>query len=404
MSGGFLKAARAGEVGARRWFRIAAWVVALWFLSATAAAAIVLYSSHNPIDFLSYWAAGKLALSGHAASAYDIVVHKAAEQAAAHISGLLPFPYPPPFLFFVAPFGLVPFRIAFPAWIAVTGVAYVLAVRRACPIPYAIAHPSVLSNSLIGQNAFLTSAIFIGGTELITRRPYIAGAILGLLIIKPQLAILPPIAMLAGREWKVICGACVSMSAALFLSLIVLGPAAYQGFFHILPFYADAMRASRWPWGEIASTFGLLRKLAVPETTALIAHGIIALGAALVTARAWWLRTAERVPILASAAILIPPYILTYDALLLVSPLTFLITKRRQPWISAIIWVLCLLPVAEYFGFYSGPNTICIAAAMALWALHRPDRISICPAQSRARAGDTGKRAAPRPRAGKRRA
>src|SRR5262249_912309 len=32
-----------------------------------------------PVDFLSFWAAGRLALAGHAASAYDWVAHRAVE-------------------------------------------------------------------------------------------------------------------------------------------------------------------------------------------------------------------------------------------------------------------------------------------------------------------------------------
>jgi hypothetical protein len=406
MRGGFLKAAAASLIGAPRWFRFAAWIPALSFVSASAVAVIILYSVHNPVDFLSYWAAGRLTIGGHAASAYDIEIHKAVELTAAPLTGLIPFPYPPPFLFVVSPFGLVPFWVAFPAWILMTGIVYVLAVRRACPLPYALAHPSVLSNSLIGQNAFLTSAIFIGGTELVARRPYLAGAILGLLVIKPQLAILLPVAMLAGREWKVILGACISVCALLLLALVFFGPASYQGFFQILPFYSEAIRESRWPWGEIASTFAFLRMLGTPEITALFVHGVVALVAAIVTARAWWLGTDERVPILASATILIPPYIFTYDALLLVAPLTFLIIRRHQLWVGAIIWLLCLLPVARYFGFYSGPNTVPIAALVALWALHRPIR-SVAgegpaldlkpPAPSEARAGGSGRLPVPRP-------
>jgi hypothetical protein len=392
-----VKLAEARDIGPRHWFDIAGWIAVLAFVSASVVAMIVLYVFHNPVDFLSYWAAGKLALGGHAASAYDIELHNAVELTAAPITGLIPFPYPPPFLFFVTPFGLLPFWIAFPAWILITGIIYVCAVRREVSLPYALAHPSVLSNTLIGQNAFLTSAIFIGGTEFIARRPYVAGAILGLLVIKPQLAILLPIGMLAGREWKVIVAACISATALLLLALIIFDSAAYGGFFQILPFYTDAMRESRWPWSEIASTFAFLRKLGCPEATALIVHGIIALVAALMTARAWWLRTDERVPILASATVLIPPYIFTYDALLLVSPLAFLITQLRRPLVSAFIWLLCLLPVAGYFGFYSGPNTVPIAAMAALWALHRAEARATPPAPSTTRGGGSGRLAVPRP-------
>ena len=47
--------------------------------------------------------------------------------------------------------------------------------RRVAPLPYSLAHPSVLTNMLIGQNGFLTSAIFVTGANLLDKRPFLAG-------------------------------------------------------------------------------------------------------------------------------------------------------------------------------------------------------------------------------------
>ena len=51
------------------------------------------------VDFVSFWAAGKLVLAGHAADAYDWAVHKEIATAAGiAINGSFTFQYPPTFL------------------------------------------------------------------------------------------------------------------------------------------------------------------------------------------------------------------------------------------------------------------------------------------------------------------
>jgi hypothetical protein len=343
--------------------------VALWWACALIAGLYVVHARHIPVDFVSFWAAGRLADLGNAAAAYDIAAHRDVEQTVLPIVGVLPFPYPPPFLLLMTLFAVPPFWVAFLLWVATTGGLYVFASSRITDPAFALAQPSVFANGIIGQNGFLTSGIFIAGFELMRRRPCAAGAILGALVIKPQLAVLLPVALLAGREWKAIAGGVVSASALLLLALLVLGPDAYRGFFEILPFYASSVSESRWQWTLIASIFGFARWLGLSQSVSLAIHCIIAALAALLAARAWWIKTKQRVAILAAATILVPPYILTYDALLLIVPLGYLLREDRSPVAIAVSWVFCLLPVLSYFELYSGPNTVPIAALACLWAL-----------------------------------
>src|ERR1700731_3091025 len=66
-------------------------------------------------DFLVFWLAGKVALQGAAAAAYDPSIHHALEVAAAghKFTGELPWRYSPLFFFVVAPLALVPYLPAF---------------------------------------------------------------------------------------------------------------------------------------------------------------------------------------------------------------------------------------------------------------------------------------------------
>src|SRR5690242_4096160 len=61
------------------------------------------YADPLGVDYASFWAAGRMTLDGAPATAYDIERHHAVELTTGPV-GLLPFPYPPPFLFFVTPF------------------------------------------------------------------------------------------------------------------------------------------------------------------------------------------------------------------------------------------------------------------------------------------------------------
>jgi hypothetical protein len=338
-------------------------VVTVWILRATPKA----------VDFLSYWAAGRLALSGDAASAYDLGIHHAMEGTVVPFGGLLPFAYPPPFLIVVAPFGLQPFWVAFALWIVITAAIYALIVgrnkgRMAC----AMAHPAVLVNFMIGQNGLLTTGILSGGLQLLPRRPLAGGAVLGLLVIKPQLAIALPFAMVAGRQWRAVAGGALYALLALLIALLLFGSSTYRGFISLLPLFTGNVADGKWAWNELASVFALARYFGLPQIPALAVQAAAAVVAIALVIRAWWLELGERAPILAAAALLASPYLFTYDALLLAIPMLWLIERRRQLAVVGIAWLLCLLPIATFFDFYDGPNTVPVAAVLCMWALHRP--------------------------------
>jgi alpha-1,2-mannosyltransferase len=336
----------------------------------------VSFTTPKSIDFLSYWAAAKLVLSGHSAAAYDIDAHREVERAVVPIKGLLPFAYPPPFLFLIAPFGLAPFWLSFLAWLASTAALYASVIRRQVSAPLAMAHPAVLANFLIGQNGFLTTSIMAAGMERLERRPFLGGAILALFVIKPQLGLVLPFAMIAGRHWNAIVGGVLSATAILLLAALVFGLDAFLGFLAILPTFASAMASNRWDWSALASVFAFFRFLGVPAAGALVGQAMVAVSAIVLVCRAWWRHLDHRVATAVAAALLVPPYLFTYDALLLVIPMAWLMNQHGRPWVVPACWLLCFLPITTYFGFYRGPNTIPLAAILCLWALAFPRKLT----------------------------
>ena len=357
--------AEAYSTGGLKWLRASAIAVSILMVLFVIWAWTFNFSQVNVTDYLSYWAAGKLALGGEPAAAWDVERHRQVEFALVAVNGLLPFPYPPPFLLMVTPFSLLSYMWGFAAWVIVTGIVYFVAARRVIPAAYALAQPPALINGWIGQNGFVTSAIFVTGASMLKARPFAAGAVLGLLVIKPQIALLLPVAVIAARLWPAIAGAAASAAAFLLVSLLLFGSAAFEGFLNILPLYGEMMRNDKWPWNELISVFAFLRWFGVEQSVAMIVHGLVAAVAAILTWRAWAVDWEQKVPLLASATLLIPPYLLTYDALLLILPLGYWLRQNaRLPWVIGL-WVLSLLPITHYFDLYRGPNTLPLAAILA---------------------------------------
>ena len=173
------------------------------------------FTNPPPIDFVSFWSAARLVLQGDTLAVYSYQPSS--------FGRLMPIAYPPPFLLLIAPFGLVSFGIAFLGWTVMTGALYVAASGE--PRRIALASPPALSNGLVGQNGFLTAGIFLLGLRFLPTRPLVAGLILGLLVIKPQLALLLPVALVAGRYWTALIGAATTSATMLALAAVVLGAA-----------------------------------------------------------------------------------------------------------------------------------------------------------------------------------
>jgi hypothetical protein len=322
------------------------------------------------LDFLSFWAAGRLVLQGTPISAYDLAAHHRVEAQIVGGISILPFPYPPPFLALVTPFALLPFAAAFICWVMLTGGIYGVFAKRFAPLPYALANPLILVNAMIGQTGMLAAGLIIAGLSFLPATSFAGGAILGLMIFKPQLAIMLPVALLAGRQWRAIGGAAFSSTAALLLGLVLFGPAAYVGFFQMLPRYAGYLQQARWSWVELASPFAFARYFGINFAVSLGIQIVITLIAAAVTGMAWRRNWRSKNAVLACATLLASPYLFTYDAVLMIVPAAYFLAERRY-WLTALLWLLCALPVAHVFNLYNGPNTISLTAAGSLVLLAR---------------------------------
>ena len=350
--------------------RLPAMTIALLFLFIAVVALVTMIGEPYQMDFVSYWAAARLADSGNPAGAYDLALHRSVELGAIPLGGALPFAYPPCFLLLLAPFGLLSYPAAAADWVLLTFAAYCAAMRRWAPaMPWlALSFPPLLVNVITGQAGLLTAALFAGGMALLPKRPLAAGLLLGLLVVKPQLGLVLPLALLAGREWRAIAGAAASAAGLFLLSLVLFGWAPWQAWLGNAGFIASIASEGLAGWHRMASVYGALRLAGAPAALAWAAHGLVALAAASAAGYIWYRKDdpGARAAALAAATALASPYLFVYDTAILVVPFLWLIGQRRALPLVGLAWAILMLALVQTVGWSGGPNLTPLAAIVLL--------------------------------------
>lgn len=337
-------------------------------------------------DFISFWGAAKLASRGMSASAYDGAVLHALQAKFAQFEAntAMPFPYAPAFLLLVLPFAYLPFGVAMAAWTGVTLAVYAMIARAFAPGSrwLAVSFPPVIAIAAVGQNGFVTAACFIGGLLLLARNHrFAAGLVLGCLVIKPQLALMLPVAMIAGREWRVIVGSALSAVAVLLTGVAVFGSATSLAWLGQAPLYAVIARDGLVGWHKLASIYAACRSAGLAEQTSFLIHFTVALAAAAMVAQVWRSRQPLllKAGVLGAATMLASPYVYLYDALVLFPAYVWLVTRRAPLAAVAILWLFPIIVLAQTAGFVGFVNLapmlpICLLiACVAINADRVPD-------------------------------
>lgn len=349
--------------------RLPAMAMALLFLFIGVLALVTVLREPFQMDFVSSWAAARLGLEGNPAGAYDVAVHRAVELQATSV-GQLHFGYPPFFMLLTAPFGLLSYPVAAVVWVTLTFALYATAVRlwAADALWPALALPPVLVNAITGQAGFLTAALFVAGAALLPRRPFAGGLVLGLLAVKPQLGLVLPLVMLAGRHWRAMAGAALSSAGLLLIGLIAFGWQAYQAWIGQAGLFASVASEGLVGWHRMASVYAAARFAGLDAGPAWILHGLV--GLAALAATLWiWHRGADwgaRIGALAAATMLASPYMFGYDSLILIVPLAWLIARGRHILLLAAAWAVLLLGLLQALGLSAGPNLAPLAPIVLL--------------------------------------
>jgi hypothetical protein len=283
-------------------------------------------------DFSNVYAAGKLTWLGRPAEAYQPALQHAEEKA---VFGGREVPFYgwhyPPFFFAVAfAVAVFPYAWGLALWVAASLAAYLAAMRAILPRPetllIATAFPAVFVNVGHGQNGFLTAALLGGALQLLDRRPWLAGVLIGCLAYKPQFGVLIPVALLAGARWRTIAAAAAAVAVLVALSFATLGGGVWHAFAESMNFTQTVvLEQGGTGWEKIQSIFSAARMWGAGVQLAYAAQ--IALALTLAASLAWLWRSDAAFELkaagLATASLLATPYVLDYDLVVLAVAIAF---------------------------------------------------------------------------------
>lgn len=310
----------------------------------------------RPTDFEVFHIAGRLAIEGRLGEAYDGESLAAVQQAMRGKVDNLAFGYPPPFGLVIAPLGLVPRGAGFLLFMGLTLAGYLwtlvrLGAARAAPA-LLIALLPIYLGLLCGQNGFLTGTLVgLACLGLRAGRPA-AGIPLGLMIIKPHLALGLGLYVLARREWRVLGVAMATALAMAGLATLAFGTAIWPAFIAGLAEQGATMAQGLYRSYRMQSPFAVLMSLHLPLAAAWAAQAVLALAAGsliLVAARRLPLATGLGLAVLAWPQF--SPYGYDYDLPVAATGLALLagpLLDSLPRWQAML--VLTPLPAAALIG------------------------------------------------------
>jgi alpha-1,2-mannosyltransferase len=318
------------------------------------------FKSGAPIggDFVNPYAGSLAGLAGDPASAYDLHQQHMRERALLNDNsfGVLgSFTYPPIYLLMVLPLSLLPYVAAWLVFEGITLAGYLAVLRRivsgSVGLLLAITFPGVIINFMCGQNGFLTTALIGGGLLLLDRAPILAGFVFGMMSYKPQFALLIPLALLAGRRWHALAAAAASAILFSAVSFAVFGAATWRAFLANIPFTQKiVLESGAIHFSTLQTMFGAVRMWGGSVGLAYGFQFAVALYAAAVVLWIWQSERpfALKAAALAAGSLMISPYVLQYDLVLLALPIAWLAMEGYEkgflPYEKAMLVVAWLLP------------------------------------------------------------
>ena len=344
-------------------------------------------------DFSNVYAAGTYVLEGRPAAPFDWAAQHQREQEI--FGAATPFygwHYPPFFLFVAGVLATMPYALALAVWQGVTLLLYLAtvgAILRSVPpmgggtslrdplwLVAALAFPAVFVNIGHGHNGFLTAALLGGGLVLLDRRPALAGVLFGLMAYKPQFGLLIPLVLAATGRWRAFIAGAITVAVLALATLLVFGHEVWRAFFGSTALTRlEVLEQGGTGWHKIQSVFSWVRMWGgdVPLAYAVQATVTLVLAAAVI----WLWRRPVTYPLKAAAltlaAVLVTPYSLDYDLMVLAPAIAFLaahgFARGFTPYEKTVLAVLWLMPLlARTVGGYA-MVPLAVPAMLLLFAL-----------------------------------
>ncbi|KAG8152647.1 glycosyltransferase family 87 protein [Burkholderia catarinensis] len=274
-------------------------------------------------DFSAIWSAAWLAAHGRAADVWHFHALFAIQQLAVPTmninDGALLWLYPPSMLLLVLPLGWLPYTLVVVLWLGVTYVLFAVVihstVRRGTAWLCALAFPAAFVTLVVGQTSLFTATLAGLGLLLLNRRPVWAGICFGMLMMKPQIAILFPLALLCAGQWRAMAAWAATIAGCVALATLAFGIDSWIAFAHEMHDVYQIVGAGHAKLARMPTVFALATMAGWPAIVASGLQLLSAATAAIAVAYAWRgaCSYALRAATLACACLLVSPYLYDYD-------------------------------------------------------------------------------------------
>jgi len=189
---------------------------------------VIASSAHWGRDFINVWSGGQLIREGRFEVLFDLRAYLDFQRSLFGDIGQHIYSYPPASYAIAEFFSLWPYPIALAGWTIATALLFVWAARpwwprKIGPAWLAVATPAALLNFWAGQYGLLIGALFLLGWRTLDAHPRRAGGFFGVMLIKPHLAILVPLALLVRREWSAVASAALTVGGVIGMTTLWFG-------------------------------------------------------------------------------------------------------------------------------------------------------------------------------------
>lgn len=272
-------------------------------------------------DFVNVFTAGHLLFDRGLSIIYDVEAYRSYQFAL--FDGRVirhNYSYTPVSFFYVWLFALVPYGLSYVLWTGLTGAAFVLAARpylrdAGLPAWLAVITPAALLNVWAGHYGFLFGALWLGAWSMLDSRPRLAGVLVGLLIVKPHLAILMPLLLAARGAWRPFVYAGLTVIALVVTSGLAFGWQLWVEYVTDTMFLQAAMvdRTEEFFLTMMPTAYPAFRLAGLVPAAAWLLQAACAIGA--IGAMVRWMPRDPRLAGLAgaTATFLVLPYAFNYD-------------------------------------------------------------------------------------------
>jgi hypothetical protein len=175
-------------------------------------------------DFAVFYTGGTMAREGHLVAAYDGASYQATMRAVAADIGQMFWFYPPTMALIAHAFALSTYWRGYMLWMSISATASAYAAYRLDGwrgVAWMALFPATVVAAVYAQASLWLAPVLSEGLRLLEERPIVAGALFGLLSVKPHWLMVVVIALVAGRHAKALASV-TATSAGLALAAIAV--------------------------------------------------------------------------------------------------------------------------------------------------------------------------------------